>query len=513
MILRKKKNKKPLSTGSEVSDDGKSTQPNTPARSTPSRSGQAKVGEEKVFIVKTSPVQSKDGKIYVVKASPASDKNGHHIFVDTDDESNVLSDKKESQSNDVGLKGKVEDELTDLFQRLKRQRAERQAIAKEQLDNVVAELEKGEPRSPRLRKTRRRKPKPRWMRIFFVLALLVNAILPTVMKTLYNHEAVVERAQTFFATKSTETPMDGITVVISETESRVGSTIQDRFSRLGATVATVEDVDCDDLDSVSKSVDALLQQHRSIDFLVHTGSLCMSNLNNLKSMASKTVQGYDGLIGGNYLSAFLITQKLLPYLERSRIGTLVQITSHTAKFVGATPLELETLLRQNDTSIVTMLLMPLQYAYIKLSEVLQFNVIASDYPNVRTIEVPHALIGGSEMTVHNFLNGFFEVAEEEQIELLPLDQQEELQESLYYWSKDVLKKWLSPPTYSEMFIGSPKPTPPTMVANLPVMHPEEESPNAESSYLPANTVAVVTSSTLALLTMKTKTMLWDSASD
>jgi len=56
--------------------------------------------------------------------------------------------------------------------------------------------------------------------------------------------------------------MKGIVVVVSETESNLGKEIEARFDELGATVvASVKTtMDCTDLESVSKSVDSLVER-------------------------------------------------------------------------------------------------------------------------------------------------------------------------------------------------------------------------------------------------------------
>jgi NAD(P)-dependent dehydrogenase (short-subunit alcohol dehydrogenase family) len=208
--------------------------------------------------------------------------------------------------------------------------------------------------------------------LIIYVALVVLWLLSRMIFPPYTHDIAVVEAQNFFGTtgSSKEAPMKGITVVISETKSALGSTIEDRFAQLGATVASVEDgIDCNDLNSVAKSVDSILGKSKNkIDFLVHTGNLCL-NHKTIESMATKqmTVQGYDALFGGNYLSAFLVTQKVLPKLERSKFGTIVQFTSKASYLADGSQLEMEietsvgVLLRHATNYCLATLYLPVQF--------------------------------------------------------------------------------------------------------------------------------------------------------
>lgn len=285
---------------------------------------------------------------------------------------------------------------------------------------------------------------------------------------------------------------------------------------MGATVASIQ-IDCHDLASFSESIDALLEKVDSVDFLVNTGNMCISQnkdqtiLENMKSITSKTAQGYDALYAGNYLSSFLMTQKLLPKLEQSRFGTLVQFTSPLSMLVDGSRLNMDsasenpvvsTLLQHDDdNNVLTMMKLPVQYAYAKLSEALQHRVIARSYPNVRTMEVSDAngFISGG-VGLNNFFYGVFE-QEIKETKLLPsmIVDNEDLQDSLYEWSQNAVWKWVAPPSPSvnDVLLGRGNGVSDTSIN-------EESSMTMISQYLPsAQTFTVVTGGALAMMAMKT----------
>jgi len=359
----------------------------------------------------------------------------------------------------------------------------------------------------------------------------------------YDHEKSLEKAQHFFETTTREgtdaavstLPMEGIHVVLSENDSNLGSTIQDRFVRLGATVASIDDegIDCSDLDSVAESVDALVKKlDRKVDFLIHTGDLCLKggvSKQAFESFASESVQGYDNLFSGNYLSSFLVTQKILSHLEESRFGTLVQFSSPISKLVDGSKLEIidgssdsrrpeaSVMLQQKQSYFSTMLRLPVGFAYAKLSEILQHKVLSRTYPNIRTMEITtgwtNELLRGEE-SADDFFDKVFRKPEEGKEFLLSstsaindkIAENKGLQDDLYEWSQTAVWSWVAPPTHAPIAAR-------ILGTHLIASNPEEESNSAvaaSSSYISSNILAMVTSSTLALLAVKAKNMVSDS---
>jgi hypothetical protein len=498
-----------------------------------------------------------------MESSNSRKSHGPYIFSDTDDdddENRHSSDKekqgsgytvtftaadqrRQPEDSEECIQARVEHELESLFARLRNKKAERRATTQEKIENARSEeksdidgdgvsTEEGSPIGPQTFPTAQRKQTRGFSFLFLLLpaVLLMHWFFSEVwVTTPYSHDIATERAQKFFGTTgSTETPMKGMTVVLSETESKLGSTIEDRFARLGATVASIQEqhIDCNDLNSVAKSVDSLIKKHTKIDFLVHTGNLCLKQ-NTIESMTSKTtVQGHDALFGGNYLSPFLVTQKILPNLEQSRFGTLVQFTSQASAFAGGSKLlEIEAvesssspppgasvLMQQQQTYLSMLLHLPLQFASVKLSEILQHRVLSRAYPNVRTMEISNGWIGIGEKGANEFFDRVFE-SNEESVRGIPFSsaittiaENEDLQDGLYEWSQNAVWKWVVSPTLppvTEMILGSPISQQPIYQA---AVHSEKKSPSFVNKYFPANTAAVVTSSALALLAMKAKTL-------
>lgn len=96
--------------------------------------------------------------------------------------------------------------------------------------------------------------------------------------------------------------------------------------------------DFNDLQSVSDGADKIIRllsdgEHgRGIDLLINNaGMYQMSWIDNFDFAAPTTAQGFDQTFGVNYLSHFLLTEKLLPLLRKStdpgRRGTIVQVSS------------------------------------------------------------------------------------------------------------------------------------------------------------------------------------------
>jgi len=394
---------KPLGTtivlkrsGSEVTED--TTGPNTPVRgnSEDERSGNDKTNRN------------------ALPVSPSMESSTG-MFEDTDDDDEDVkfpSNDDGTQQNEDGVDvAKVEAELMDLFARIRVQKAERVSNAQFQLDAAPTEAntdvdggDNGREVEEDTNSTQQNSdpqeqpgeepidagnespegpqnavdPETRQTRYFIFATLIIYValvmlwLLSRMIFPPYTHDIAVVEAQNFFGTTESgkEAPMEGITVVISETKSTLGSTIEDRFAQLGATVASVEDgVDCNDLNSVAESVDSILEKsNNKVDFLVHTGNLCL-NHKTIESMATKqmTVQGYDALFGGNYLSAFLVTQKVLPKLERSKFGTIVQFTSKASYLADGSQLEMEietslgVLLRHATNYCLATMYLPVQF--------------------------------------------------------------------------------------------------------------------------------------------------------
>ena len=348
--------------------------------------------------------------------------------------------------------------------------------------------------------------------------IIVILLIPTVMMTMmndppssldYNHDedVIMNRARTFFGVlpkddnngdgneeckancSNTIMPMTGIVVVVSETNSQLGKELKYHFERLGATVASTDINNCNDLNSVSELIDSLLDSHGKIDYLIHTGNLCLfpspsilslspASINNyyhnylnivqhigsMISSSSSAIHGYDMLFTGNYIAAFLMTQKLIPYLEQSRFGTVVQFASSLATLdvLDGSSLEIDgsndsspptasVLLHQKQRRFVpSFLYLPVQYAYIKLATILSQRAFGRDYPNIRTIEFNNLswswiIQDRRSKEINDFFRNLFDAKADASSSNVSskLIENENLQEDLYEWSLHAVSKWIA----------------------------------------------------------------------
>ena len=81
-----------------------------------------------------------------------------------------------------------------------------------------------------------------------------------------------------------------------------------------------------DLDSVSQSANQIKDRFAKIDFLVNNAGFTYSNDSICGDETMKATNGQDLLFTVNYLSHFLLTEKLLPNLSRAK-GRVVHLTS------------------------------------------------------------------------------------------------------------------------------------------------------------------------------------------
>lgn len=183
-------------------------------------------------------------------------------------------------------------------------------------------------------------------RLHLVLALVVVllALVPYVPHPeLEWNESVLPMAQSFAGAHST-TPLSGKVAVITGATSGIGLSLTRMLSRLGATVValgrsqsklsalkeeipTVETllVDLVDLNSVAKAAQQLAESYDAVDILVNNAGM-HDGLNNLLG-THETKQGFDKVFGVNYLSHFLLTEKLAPKLANATKPVLLQVSS------------------------------------------------------------------------------------------------------------------------------------------------------------------------------------------
>jgi NAD(P)-dependent dehydrogenase (short-subunit alcohol dehydrogenase family) len=184
-----------------------------------------------------------------------------------------------------------------------------------------------------------------WKYVVALLAVLLAMFLANLPhKELEWDDQIVPMAQAFAKINSTETPLDGKIVVVTGATSGIGLSLTKMLSRLGATVVavgrspsklaalqeeipTVQTVQANlvDLQSVADAADAIAESWDHIDVLVNNAGVHDGFNNLFGEFESK--QGYDQVFGVNYLSHFLLTEKLAPKLMNSSNPTIVQVAS------------------------------------------------------------------------------------------------------------------------------------------------------------------------------------------
>lgn len=154
-------------------------------------------------------------------------------------------------------------------------------------------------------------------------------------------------------------PLKGSTCVITGATSGLGLDLTKHLFRLGATVVAIGrsesklsalshqllsqqqqqqqqeerivliQANLQDLKSVSNAANKIKSRFKTIDFLINNAGMTHASHGTDKK-PKPTPQGYDEVFAVNYLSHFLLTEKLLPNLKRSKVQNgprIVQIAS------------------------------------------------------------------------------------------------------------------------------------------------------------------------------------------
>jgi NAD(P)-dependent dehydrogenase (short-subunit alcohol dehydrogenase family) len=198
----------------------------------------------------------------------------------------------------------------------------------------------------------------------FVAVLAVSVALIRVMFVRISHKEldwdgiVIPMARAAFGrgegddgASSDRPPLEGVKVVITGATNGIGLSLARVLTqRLGATVVavgrseaklqklkgelgdsvTTVEADLVDLASVSRAADTISETFDSIDILINNAGIFYPARSTLTLDTTRfaTEQGYDRLFVTNYLSHVLLTEKLLPKLQRSSRPTVVQVTSN-----------------------------------------------------------------------------------------------------------------------------------------------------------------------------------------
>jgi len=81
----------------------------------------------------------------------------------------------------------------------------------------------------------------------------------------------------------------------------------------------IEIADFCSLDSVKRFTKDFKRKHQSLDILINNAAL-------LKNKTTKTVDGFESMFQINYLAPFMLTNSLLPLLEKGKSSQIINIT-------------------------------------------------------------------------------------------------------------------------------------------------------------------------------------------
>jgi NAD(P)-dependent dehydrogenase (short-subunit alcohol dehydrogenase family) len=162
-----------------------------------------------------------------------------------------------------------------------------------------------------------------------------GAVLPSAMK--YANTLDIHMVEP-------EAPLKGVRMVVTGATSGIGLGLSRRLHQLGASLLVVgrsptklhelqqelpgvETVlaDFSDLDSIAQASQQIIEQFDAIDVLVNNAGIHTGFKGNFEKR--ETQQGFDLGLGVNYLSHFLLTEKLMPLLKASRNPIVVQVSS------------------------------------------------------------------------------------------------------------------------------------------------------------------------------------------
>jgi NAD(P)-dependent dehydrogenase (short-subunit alcohol dehydrogenase family) len=198
---------------------------------------------------------------------------------------------------------------------------------------------------------------------FLLVFALVFSFILQIPQPELNLEYYTSLASDFTASTDKDAPLRGINIVVTGATSGLGLDLSKQLYILGGTIIAVgrsesklaklvEEVqdtrqeegsnhdkriitvlaDLQDMESVSAAANAIKSKFKTIDYLINNAGMTQSLG---KEMA--TPQGHDEVFAVNYLSHFLLTEKLLPNLKLSKLSKgprIVQISSSMHNLVS-----------------------------------------------------------------------------------------------------------------------------------------------------------------------------------
>ena len=185
----------------------------------------------------------------------------------------------------------------------------------------------------------------------------------------------------------------GATVILACRSKERGETALGELACVNGRCMALMQLDLADLDSIRAFAAAFTQRYGRLDVLINNAGI-------LGRKRAETKQGFEMSFGVNYLGAFLLTQLLLPLLEKSEQGRIVMMSSIAYGWVDV---------RFDDLNFTRGYNRFLAYGHSKLCNLL-FTRALADKLHARgsrvTINAEHPGIVASDIVV-NRANGRF----------------------------------------------------------------------------------------------------------
>ena len=122
---------------------------------------------------------------------------------------------------------------------------------------------------------------------------------------------------------------DGFRVVVADIDDQAATVVADALSALGSGSAVAHAVDVRDPGSVQDLVQAIGVRFGRIDVVVNNAALPSD-----AALREVSITEWDAVMEVNVRGAMLLCREVYPYWERSRSGSIVNISSRTWKSGG-----------------------------------------------------------------------------------------------------------------------------------------------------------------------------------
>eukprot|EP00548_Thalassiothrix_antarctica_P000032 CAMPEP_0194139406 /NCGR_PEP_ID=MMETSP0152-20130528/9039_1 /TAXON_ID=1049557 /ORGANISM="Thalassiothrix antarctica, Strain L6-D1" /LENGTH=403 /DNA_ID=CAMNT_0038837207 /DNA_START=21 /DNA_END=1232 /DNA_ORIENTATION=+ len=259
------------------------------------------------------------------------------------------------------------------------------------------------------------------LRIFGLIASLAFAIIFSYPQPDIDWEGtILPNANRYMQTTSSSSPLNGLVIAVTGSTSGIGLGLTRKLSELGASVLAIGRssskldslfgsdkniktvlADLNDLESVANASHYILKEYNHLDILVNNAGL-HTGIPGFGDYPT-TKQGYEQTFGVNYLSHFLLTEKLLPLLtkkknKKGKRSKIIQVSSSFHWGVDGTDLSSSS----NSQPIASLpggshgfffYRTQRQYANSKLAQIYHARSIRKNYSNVIAVSACPSWVG------------------------------------------------------------------------------------------------------------------------